>query len=154
MDSQSQFLTSHAIFNHHAYTKWVVRIISCKFSSFSICDVASRSTFPMPQTLRPNICNNCSEANLTKVGFSNCGHCSTIITRLFHFALGFGMITTNSLLIISPLHGHGISQYANIHFNTVLMSRTSFKSWRPPRFGFLVTKPCTSFKCLVNNHLA
>jgi hypothetical protein len=34
-------------------------------------------------------------------------------------------------LIISPLHGHGISQDANIHFSMVLMSGTSFRRWRP-----------------------
>jgi hypothetical protein len=48
VDSQSQFLISHAIFNCHAYAEWVDRIISCKSSSFSIHDVAFQDTFPTP----------------------------------------------------------------------------------------------------------
>jgi hypothetical protein len=84
MDSWSQFLTSHAIFNHHAYVEWVDRIISYKFSSFSIRDVAFQNTFPMPHALRPNTCNNYSEINLTKVSFGNGGHCFTTITNLSH----------------------------------------------------------------------
>jgi hypothetical protein len=46
LNFQSQFLTSHAIFN--AYTQWVHWIISYKVSSFSIHDVVFRSTFPTP----------------------------------------------------------------------------------------------------------
>ncbi len=84
MDSQSQILTSHAIFNRHAYAKWVDQIISCKSSSFSIRDVASRGKFLMPHALRPNICNSCFETNLTKVGFGNGGHYSVTITNLSH----------------------------------------------------------------------
>jgi hypothetical protein len=38
----------------------------------------------MPQALRPDTYNNYFEVNLTKVGFGNGGHCSTIITSLFH----------------------------------------------------------------------
>jgi hypothetical protein len=41
---------------------------------------------------------------------------------------------TSNLLIIPPLHNHSISQYANVHFSMVLMLRTYFKSWKPPRF--------------------
>jgi hypothetical protein len=62
----------------------VDQIISSKYSSFSIHDVASRNTFPTPHTLKPNTCNNCFEADLTKVGFSNGGHYSAIITNLSH----------------------------------------------------------------------
>jgi hypothetical protein len=76
-----EFFTSHAIFNYRAYVKWMDRIISCKSSSFSICDVFG-GTLPTLQALRFNTCNNCFEDNLTKVGFSNGGHCFIIITSL------------------------------------------------------------------------
>jgi hypothetical protein len=96
LDSRSQFLTSHAIFNRRAYTQWVDRIIFCKSSSFSIRDVASRGTFPMPQTLKPNTCNSYSEANLTKDSFENGGHCFAIVTILSHscYALACARLIT------------------------------------------------------------
>jgi len=84
LDSQSQFLTSHAIFNSSAYIQHVHRIISCKSSSFSVRDVASRGTFPMPQALKPNTCNSCFEANLTKIGFGNGGQCCAKVISLSH----------------------------------------------------------------------
>ncbi len=48
LDFWSQFLTSHAIFRRHTYTPRVDQKISCKFSSFSICDVASWVTLLTP----------------------------------------------------------------------------------------------------------
>jgi hypothetical protein len=84
MDFQSQFLTSHAIFNRPAYAQWVDQIIFCRFSSFSIYDVTSRGMLPTPHALRPNTCNSYCEANLTKVGFSNGGHYFATITNLSH----------------------------------------------------------------------
>jgi hypothetical protein len=81
LDFQSQFLTSHVVFNCHAYTQRVDRIIPCKSSSFSIRDVASRNTLPTPQALRPNTFNNYFEANLTKAGFGNGGYCFATATR-------------------------------------------------------------------------
>ncbi len=84
LDSRSQFLTSHVIFNRRAYTQRVDWIVFCKSSSFFICDVASRGTFPTPQALRPNTYNNCFETSFTKVGFGNFGNCSTTITNLSH----------------------------------------------------------------------
>jgi len=82
LDSWSQFSTSHAIFNHHAYTKRMDRIISCKSSSFPIHDVASWSTLPTPHAIKPNMYNSCYEINLTKTGFGNGGHCFAIVTNL------------------------------------------------------------------------
>jgi hypothetical protein len=84
LDSWSQFFTSHAIFNRRAYTQWVDRIISCKSSSFSIRDVAFWDTFPMPQALKPNTFNSCSEANLTNASFGNGGHVFAKVTRISH----------------------------------------------------------------------
>jgi hypothetical protein len=84
VDSRSQFLTSHAIFNHCAHVERTDQIIFCKSLSFSIHDITSHGTLPMPQTLRFNICNNYFEVNLTKVGFGNGGRCSTIIISLSH----------------------------------------------------------------------
>jgi hypothetical protein len=69
--------------------------------------------------------------NLNKVGFSNDNY------KFIPLTLGFSMNATNKLLIISPLHGHGISQDANVHFGMILMSKTSFKSWRLHRFSLL-----------------
>jgi hypothetical protein len=154
MDSQSQILTSHVIFNRHAYAKWVDQIIFCKSSCFSIRDVASRGTFPTPQALRPNICNNCSETNLTKIGFGNGGHYFVIITSLshLHWALARARLVT-----FWSFH-----LYMAMAF---LKMRTFILAWswcrRSPleiehllNLAFFATKPCTSFKCLVNNHLA
>jgi hypothetical protein len=84
LNSWSQSFTSHAIFNCRAYTQQVDQIISCKSSSFSIRDVASRATLPTPQAVRRNTCNNYYEANLTKAGFGNGGHCFVIVTSFTH----------------------------------------------------------------------
>jgi hypothetical protein len=62
----------------------VDQIISYISSLFSFCDVAFQGMLPTPQTLRPNTFNNYFEANLTKVGFGNGGHCSAIIISLSH----------------------------------------------------------------------
>jgi hypothetical protein len=137
-------LTSHAIFNRHAYVEQVDQIISYKSSSFSICDVASRSTLPTSKALWSNTYNNCFEANSTKVGFG----WWILFYNNYPLVLGFGMNVTNNLLIILPLHNHGVSQDVSVHFSTVLMSKTSFISWRPSKFGLFC-----HFKCLVNNHL-
>ncbi len=93
---RSQFFTSHVVFNFRAYTQGVDRIIPCKSSSFSIRDAASQGTLPKPQALRPNTFNNCSEANLTKVGFGNGGHCFATATRFFHlrYALARAQLVT------------------------------------------------------------
>jgi len=64
--------------------QWVDRIISCKSSSFSIRDVASRATLPMPHAVRPNTYNSCFEANLTKAGLGNGGHYFATITSFTH----------------------------------------------------------------------
>ncbi len=147
LDFQSQILTSHAVFNCRAYTQRVDQIIPCTSSSFSIRDVASRSTLPTPHALRSNTFNNCSEANLTKTGFGSGGHCFAIATRWFHShsALARARLAT---LIISPLHSHGISQDASIHLGMVLMSRTSCRSWRPPRFGLFCHQAMHLFQML------
>jgi len=93
VDYRSQFLTSHVIFNCHAYVKWMDRIIFCKFSYFCICDVVSWGTLPTPHALRLDICNNCFEVNLTKVGFSNGGNCFIIIISL-RWALARAQLVT------------------------------------------------------------
>jgi len=84
LDSRSQFLTSHAVFNCRAYTQRVDRIIPCKSSSFSIHDVTFRGIILTPQALRPNTFNNCYEVNLTKAGFGSGGHYFITATRWFH----------------------------------------------------------------------
>ncbi len=144
-------MTSHAIFNCRAYVKPVDQIISCKSSSFSIHDVASQGTFPTHQTLKLNTCNIYFEANLTKVGFGNGEHNFVIIISLSHFCLilSWARLTT--------------------FWSFCLCMVTSFPKmqilawswcWRPPSkvenflgLAFFATKPCTSFKCLVKNHL-
>jgi len=68
--------------------------------------------------------------------------------------LDFGTSAISNLLIIPPLHGHGISQDVSIHFGMVLMLRTSLEIEGLLGLAFSTTKPCTFFKCLVNNHLA
>ncbi len=68
--------------------------------------------------------------------------------------LCFGMSAINSLLIILHVQDHGISQDASIHFSMVLMSMTFSKVEGFLGLTFFTTQPCTSFKCLVNNHLA
>ncbi len=74
--------------------------------------------------------------------------------QLIPLVLCFGISVTNNLLIIPPLHDHGISQDASIHFSMVLMSWTPLEVESLPGLAFFATMPCTSFKCLVNNHLA
>jgi hypothetical protein len=43
-----KFDKKNPTFDCHGYTKRVDRIIFYKYSSFSICDVASQGMFPMP----------------------------------------------------------------------------------------------------------
>jgi hypothetical protein len=59
-----------------------------------------------------------------------------------------------NFLIILPLHDHGISQDASIHFTWLWCRGPLSKVEGFTSLGFSTTKPCTSFKCLVNNHLA
>ncbi len=154
MNSQSQFLTSHAIFNHRAYVKRVDWIVFCKFSSFSIGDVASQCIFPMPQALRPNTCNNYCQINLTKISFGNGGHCSATITSLSHscWALAQAPLTTFwSFWLCTAM--------AFPKMRTFILTRSWCQRLVLKVAGFLgltffATKPRTSFKCLVNNHLA
>jgi hypothetical protein len=108
LDSRSQFLTSHVVFNYHAYTQRVDRIIPYKYSSFSILNIASRGTLPTPQALMPNTFNNCSKASLTKASWEWWTlFCNSY--QVIPLALYFGTSTTSNFLIISPLHSHGIS---------------------------------------------
>jgi hypothetical protein len=104
--------------------------------------------------LRPNTFNNCSETNLTKAGFRSGGHCFATTTRWFHSrsALARARLTT----------------FWSFHLCTAMAfpkMRTFILAWSwcqgPPAeveglpgLTFSATKPCTSFKCLVNNHLA
>jgi len=150
----TQFLTPHAGFNCRAYTQWVNQIILCKFSSFSIHDVASGSTLPMPQALRPNTFNNCSEANSTKVGFGSGGQCFATATRWFHLR--------------SALARTWLATFWSFHLCIAMAfpkMRAFILAWSwcrgppievegLPGLACSATKPCTSFKCLVNNHLA
>ncbi len=151
---RSQLVTCHAIFNRHAYTQQVDRIISCKSSSFSIYDVAFWSTLPTPQALKPNTCNGCSEANLTNVGFGNGGHCFARVTNLSHSYCALARVW--------------ITTFWSLHLCTTqefLKIRAFILAWSwcrgPPievegfpGLTFFAIKLCTSFKCLVNNHLA
>ncbi len=154
LDSRSQYLTSHTVFNCRAYPEWVDQIIPCKSSSFSIRDVAFRGTLPTPQPLRPNTFNNYSKANLTKGGFGSGGHYFARATRWFHSH--------------SALARTWLATFWSFRLCTAIAfpkMRVFILPWswcrRPlakveglPCLDFSATKPCTSFKCLVNNHLA
>ncbi len=67
--------------------------------------------------------------------------------------LNFGMNVTNNLLIIPPLHSHGIFQDASVHFSMSWCQKLPLEVKGFPCLAFFSTKPCTSLKCLVNNHL-
>ncbi len=134
--------------------QWVDRIISCKSSSFSIRDVASRSTLPRPQTLKPNTYNSYSKANLTNTNFGNGGHCFVRVTSLSHFCcvLARARLTTF----------WSFRLYTTMAFPKIRTFILAWSwCWGSPievesllGLAFFATKPCTSFKCLVNNHLA
>ncbi len=154
LDFQSQYLTSHAVFNCRVYTQRVDRIIPCKSSSFSIHDVAFWGTLPTPQALRPNTFNNCSKANSTKGGFGSGGHYFARATKWFHSR--------------STLARARLATFWSFHFCTAI---TFPKMWvfilawswcrgppveveGLPCLDFFATMSCTCAKCLVNNHLA
>jgi hypothetical protein len=136
------------------YTHRMDRTIPCKFSSFSIRDATSRSTLPTSQALRPNTFNNCSEANFTKAGFGNGGHYFVPATRFFHSrcALARAQLAT----------------FWSFHLCIAIAfckMRAFILAWSwcrgplatvegLPGLAFSATKPCTSFKCLVNSHFA
>jgi hypothetical protein len=154
LDSWSQFFTSHAIFNHRAYTQQVDRIISYKSSFFSIRDVAFWDTLSTSHALRPNTFNSCFETNLTNIGFGNGGHIFTRITRLSHSycALARAWLTT-----FWSFHLCTTTTFPKIRAFILAWSwcrgpPTEVEGL--PGLVFSTTKPCTSFKCLVNNHLA
>jgi hypothetical protein len=149
LDSRSQFFTSHAIFNHCAYTQWVDRIMSCKSSSFSLYDVAFWDTLPTPQALRPNTCNSCFEANLINVGFGNGGHYFARVTILSH---SYCVLAWVRLATFWSFHLCMAMAFPKIQ--TFILAW----SWcQGPLIeiegllglAFFATKPCTSF-----NHLA
>ncbi len=153
LDSQSQFFTFHAIFNYCAYTQRVDQIIFYKSSPFSIRDVTFWGTLPMPQALKPNIYNSCSKANLTNVGFGNGGHCFVRVTSLSHSCCALArmqLATFWSFRLCTAMAFPKIQTF----------TLTWFWCQRPPTeiegllgLAFSAIKPCTSFKCLVNNHL-
>ncbi len=153
VDSQSQFLTSHAIFNRHAYAQHVDRITSYKSSSFFIRDVVFRSTLPTPHALRPNKCNSCFEANLTKVGFGNGGHYFVIITNLSHSlnVLAWTQLTTFWPFFLCTSMAFPKMQTFILAWSWCWGPLSKVESL--PSLALFTTKPCTSFKCLVNNHL-
>jgi hypothetical protein len=134
----------------------VDRIIPWKSSSFSIRDVASWGTLPMPQALRPNTFNNYFEANLTKGGFGSGGHCFTRAIRWFHSRSALARARTQ------------LTTFWSFRLCTTIAfpkMRAFILAWSwcriPPTqveglpgLDFSATKPCTYAKCLVNNHLA
>jgi len=154
MDFQSQFLTSHVIFNRRASVEWVDQIISCKSSYFSICDVTSRGMFPTPQALKPNTYNNYFKVNLNKVGFGNGGHYFATITNLSHSC------QTLAQMWLATFWSFRL--YTAMAFPKMWTFILAWSWCRIPRseveslscLVFFIIKPCTSFKCLVNNHLA
>ncbi len=154
LDSRSQFFTSHAVFNYRAYTQRVDRIILCKSSSFSIRDVASRGTLPTPHALRPNTFNNCFEANLTKVGFGSGGHCFATTTRWFHSrpTLARARLATFWSFCLYIAMAFPKMQAFILAWYWCRGPLAEIEGL--PGLDFSTTKPCTSFKCLVNNHLA
>ncbi len=154
LDSRSQFFTSHAFFYYHAYTQHVDRIISCKSSSFSIYDVASRTTLPTPHVVKPNIFNSCFEVNLTKANFGNGGHCFETITSFTH---SFFALTHVWLATFWSFHLCTTWAFPNMWAFILPWSWCRgllAKVESLPSLAFSAIKPCTSFKCLVNNHLA
>ncbi len=153
LDFQSQFLTSHAIFNYHAYANGWIESCLANFHLSPFVMLHLKTLFPClghwdptPTTVALKLIWSKLVLGMVDIICNN--------YQLISFALGFGMNIISSLLIIPPLHNHGISQNANIHFSMVLMSRTFSKVESLPSLAFSTTKPCTSFKCLVNNHLA
>jgi hypothetical protein len=134
------------------YTQRMDRIISCKFSSFSIRDVASRGMLPTPHALRPY--NNCFETNLTKDGFGNGGHCFATTTSFTHFCF-----TLACVQLITFWSFHLCTIWAFLKMWAFILTWSSCRGPPTeveglPSLAFFATKPCTSFKCLVNNHLA
>jgi hypothetical protein len=154
LDFRSQFFTSHAIFNHCAYTQWMDRIIPYKSSTFSIRDVTSWGTLPTPHALRANTCNSYSEANLTKAGFGNGGHCFTTVINLSH---SYCALARARLVTFWSFHLYTAMAFPKMR--TFILAW--YWCWGPLSevegllgLAFSAIKPWASFKCLVNNHLA
>ncbi len=104
--------------------------------------------------LRPNICNNCSEVNLTKVVFGNGGHCFATIIGLSHscYALAQTRLTTFwSFCLCTAMAFPKMQAFIFVWF---CCQKLPSEIEGLPSLAFSTTKPCTSFKCLVNNHLA
>ncbi len=144
----SNFFTSHVIFNCYTYAYRVDQIIFYKSSSFSIHDVAFRSMLPTLQAWRPNTCNNYFEANLTKVGFSIGGHCSIIITNLSHSRWALARTQLATFWSFCLYTAMASPKMLTFIFSMVLMLKTSFKSWRLPRFGLFCHQAMHLFQML------
>ncbi len=146
--------TSHAIFNPCAYVKWVDHINFCKYSSFSISDATFQGMLSMPHAFKPNTFNSCYEVYLTKVGFSNGGHHCPTITNSSHsyWALAWTRLTTFwSFRLCTTM--------AFLKMRTFILAWCWCQGFRWEVEGllcstFFTIKPCTSFKCLINKHLA
>jgi len=154
LDSRSQYLASHAVLSCRAYAQRVDRIIPYKSSSFSIRDAASRGTLPTPQAISPNTFKSYSEANFTKPSFGNGGHCFATATRFSHSrcALARAQLATFwsfrlCTTIAFPKMRAFILAWSWCRGPPVAVEGL-------PGLDFSATKPCTSFKCLVNSHFA
>ncbi len=104
--------------------------------------------------MRPNTCNNCSQANLTKAGFGNGEHYFTTVFCLFHSCY---VLTTSRLASFWSFHLCTTMAFPNMWAFILACfwcQRPLSKIEGLPGLAFSTTKPCTSFKCLVNNHLA
>jgi hypothetical protein len=104
--------------------------------------------------LRPNTFNSYSEVNLTNVGFGNGGHVFARVTRVSH---SYCALAQAQLATFWSFRLCTATTFPKIRAFILAWSWC----WGPPTevkgllgMAFSATKPCTSFQCLVNNHLA
>ncbi len=109
---------------------------------------------PTPQTLKPNTCNSRPQSNLTKAGFENGGHCSATFTSLSHLCcvLARAWLTTFSSFCLCI--AMAFPKMRAFILTWSWCQRPLLEVEGILGLTFFATKPYTSFKCLVNNHLA
>jgi hypothetical protein len=98
-------------------------------------------------------CNNCSEVNLTKVGFGNGGHCFVVIICLSH---SWWVLARAWLITFWSFHLYTAMTFPKMRMFILAWSWCQGLPLEVEGFlglAFSIIKPCTSFKCLVNNHL-
>ncbi len=91
---------------------------------------------------------------MTKVGFGNGGHCFAIVIDLSHSRRALAQVQLATFWSFRLCTTMAFPKMQTFSLTWSWCQKLLSKVESLPNLAFSATKPCTSFKCLVNNHLA